>query len=150
MRFRFRGVTLIEMVVVIVIIGLLASIAVPTYRNHVLRANRGAARAALLALATAQEKFYLQCNTYTTALNETKDTACSPANLKFPTSSERGYYTLAVTAADASAWTATTIAVSGNAQANDAPCRVFQLTSTGAKTASKSGGAANDLDCWSR
>jgi len=55
---RERGVTLIELVVVAAVIAILASVAIPSYRSHVLRAHRTEARAALLALATAQEKFH--------------------------------------------------------------------------------------------
>ncbi len=61
-----RGVTLIELVVVMIIVGILAAVAIPSYRNYVLRSQRSDAKDALLALATQQEKHYLQCNTYAT------------------------------------------------------------------------------------
>ncbi len=144
------GVTAIELVVVLAIGGILASLSVPAYRAHVLRANRGEARAALLSLATAEEKFYLQCNEYTSALDAAAATACSPGNLRFPATSERGYYAVAVTAADASGWTATATAVSTLPQYKDTRCRTFQLTSTGAKAARTSGHSANDFECWNR
>jgi type IV pilus assembly protein PilE len=149
-RARLQGFSLTELVAVVAIVGLLASIAVPAYRAQVLRANRADARAALLTLAAAEEKFYLQCNSYTPTLDDTRDTSCSPASLRFATGTERGNYTIAVTAADGAAWTATATAVGGGPQAMDTRCRVFQLTSTGARTAKTSGGAANDLECWSR
>ena len=144
------GVSAIELVVVLAIVGILASLSLPAYRDHVLRANRGEARSALLNLATAEEKFYLQCNEYTSALDAAAATACSPGNLRFPASSERGYYTVAVTAADANGWTATATAVSTLPQYRDARCRTFQLDSTGTKTARNSGNSANDSECWSR
>jgi type IV pilus assembly protein PilE len=144
------GVTAIELVIVLAIVGILAGLSVPAYRDHVLRANRGEARAALLSLATAEEKFYLQCNEYTGALDAAAATACSPGNLRFPTASERGYYALAVTSADANGWTATATAVSTLPQYSDTRCRTFQLTSTGAKTARNSGNSANDSECWNR
>ena len=150
MKSRARGVTLIELMVVVAIIAVLASIALPSYRSYVLRANRAEARAALLALATAEEKFYLQCNTYTTALDGASATACSPANLKFDTSSERGYYTIAVSSADANTWTATATAASGQPQYADSKCRTFQVTSLGVKTAKNAANAANDSECWSK
>jgi type IV pilus assembly protein PilE len=144
------GVTAIELAIVLAIVGVLAGLAVPAWRDHVLRANRGEARAALLSLATAEEKFYLQCNEYTSALDAAAATACSPGNLRFPAASERGYYTLAVTSADASGWTATATAVSTRTQYQDTRCRTFQLTSTGAKTARSSANSANDSECWNR
>ena len=144
------GVTAIELVIVLAIVGILAGLSVPAYRDHVLRANRGEARAALLGLATAEEKFYLQCNEYTSTLDAAAATACSPGNLRFNATSERGYYTLAVTAADANGWTATATAVATLPQYRDTRCRTFQLASMGAKTARNSGNSANDSECWSR
>jgi type IV pilus assembly protein PilE len=144
------GVTAIELAIVLAIAGILAGLSVPAWRDHVLRANRGEARAALLSLATAEEKFYLQCNEYTSALDAAAATACSPGNLRFPAASERGYYAVAVTSADASGWTATATAVSTQRQFSDTRCRTFQLTSMGTKTARSVGNAANDSECWNR
>ena len=149
-RLAAPGVSAIELVVVLAIVGILAGLSVPAYRDHVLRANRGEARAALLSLATAEEKFYLQCNEYTSTLDAAAATSCSPGNLRFLATSERGYYTVAVTAADANGWTATATAVSTLPQYRDTRCRAFQLTSTGAKTARDSVNSANDSECWSR
>ena len=142
------GVTLIEMLVVVVLAGVLLGFAVPSYRGYVLRANRLEARAALLALATAQEKFYLQCHGYSSNLGTT--TACAPAGLEFPATSERGYYAIAVTAANSSGWAATARAVPGGPQFADTRCREFQLTSQGLKTASDAADAESGRECWSR
>jgi type IV pilus assembly protein PilE len=152
---RFQtGFTLIELMITLLILGIVASIAVPAYRGYVQRANRTEGRAALLALAAAQEKYYLQCNTYVATLDSTKDSTCAAtgvaASLKFPATSERGYYTIAVTQADANTWTATATAVSTQQQTNDTKCRTFQLTSAGVKTASNAGGSANTAECWGR
>jgi type IV pilus assembly protein PilE len=151
MRNRQRGVTLIELIVVMVVVGILAAIAIPSYRDYVLRANRTDARGALLTLATAQEKYYLQCNTYVATLDATKDNTCPPGgSLRLAATSERGYYTIAVTAADLNGWTATATAVAGQPQTRDTPCAVFQLTSAGLKTAKNSASADNSTECWSK
>lgn len=144
---RQRGITLIELVIVMVIIGVLASIAVPSYQNYVRRANRTDGRAALLGLATAQEKFYLQCNSYAPNLG-TSANDCGAGTVQFPTSSERGYYTIAVTAADTEGWTATATP-NGLPQSKDSKCQSFQLTSTGLKTASD-GSVDTTADCWGK
>jgi type IV pilus assembly protein PilE len=149
-RFHARGVTFVELMIVVMIVGALAAIAVPSYRMFVLRAGRAEARAALLALATAEEKLYLQCHTYTTVVDPAGATGCSPVTLRFPLTSERGYYTIAVATADAASWAATATRVSGTAQGADTKCRVFGLTSAGAKTALDDGHAAADRECWDR
>ena len=146
---RMRGVTLIELMIVVAVVAALMLIAIPSYRSYVLRANRAEGRAALLALAAAQEKFYLQCNTYSSAI-DTGATDCATPNLQFNTTSERGYYAVAVTAGNASAWAATATAVSGQPQFSDTKCRVFQLTSSGVKTATDSGGATTTSECWDK
>lgn len=147
---RQQGMTLIELVVVMVIIGILVGIAVPSYRDYVLRANRTEGRAALLALATAQEKFYLQCNTYATAIDPAEVTDCATGNLSFPTTSERGYYDIAVTGADATGWTAEVAPAAESPQLKDEKCQLFRLANTGQKYAENSGSTDNTESCWGK
>jgi type IV pilus assembly protein PilE len=154
MRRKNAGFTLIELMITLLVLGIVAAIAVPSYRSYVLRANRTEARAALLGLAAAEEKYYLQCNTYVSTLDSTKDNTCAAtgvaASLKYAATSERGYYTIAVTAADTNTWTATATAVGSQPQSSDTKCQFFQLTSAGVKTAKNSGNAANDAECWGK
>lgn len=53
-----RGFTLIELMMVLVIMGVLGTLALPAYRDHVLRSKRVEAKVALNALAVAQERFF--------------------------------------------------------------------------------------------
>ena len=85
--------------IVVVIIGILAAIAFPNYRQFVARAKRTEAKAALLQVATNQEKFYLQNSTFTTNM----------MLLGFATNpyvTDTGTYSVSVTVADASNFTA--------------------------------------------
>jgi type IV pilus assembly protein PilE len=147
---RARGLTLIELLVVTAITGLLLSIAAPAYRGYVLRANRTEARIALLSLAAAEEKLYLQCHTYAGTLDPDSATACSPLTLRFPSRTERGYYTIAVTAADTDAWVATATRAAGTAQSADRACRVLELSSSGDKSARDDADVRTDRECWDR
>jgi type IV pilus assembly protein PilE len=128
--------TLIELMIVVAIVALLASIAVPSYRQYVLRANRTEAKAALMQLAAAQEKFYLQNNTY--AGNALLDDA-PPAGLGLSATTERGHFTVAITAASATAFSATATAAGG--QTADSDCATFTINQAGART-------ATTTKCW--
>jgi type IV pilus assembly protein PilE len=66
MRFN-RGVTLIELMVTMSIVGILAAIAVPSYTRYVTRTNRAAARACLSEGAQQMERFYTTAFTYVNA-----------------------------------------------------------------------------------
>ena len=67
-----RGFTLIELLVVVVIIGILATVAIPKFQNTKGKANAASLRADLRNLATAQEAYFYDNAMYTadmTALN---------------------------------------------------------------------------------
>jgi len=131
MRNRMKGVTLIELMIVIVIVAILASIAVPSYRNYVLRSHRVEAKTALLNLAAAQEKFYLQNNTYAT--NSLLTTA-PPSGLGLAATTENGWYTVAIAnGANAAGFSATATAT--GTQTADGDCASFTINQLGVKSA---------------
>ena len=63
-RFNKKGFTLIEVMITVAIVGILAAVALPSYRGYVIRAARVAAQAELLELAGLQEKIFLNSNSY--------------------------------------------------------------------------------------
>lgn len=143
---RQRGVTLIELIIVVIIIGILASVAIPSYRAYVIRSQRADAKDALLALATAQEKHYLQCNSYATAIAGATD--CAAGELNAPDASKNGWYDLAIVAGDATGFTISATAAAAGNQFQDTACRSFRVTDRGVRTAFDSGNADNSAECW--
>lgn len=138
MRSRMRGVTLTELMIVIVVLGIIVAFAYPNYRDFAARAKRNEARAALLQIATNQERFYLNNNTYTQDLTL----------LGFQTTptftTETGSYLITVNTANANTYRATaTYLLGGNEGAN---CASFVIDATGAKTSP----GGNFGDCWTR
>jgi type IV pilus assembly protein PilE len=134
MRNKMRGMTLIELVIVVAIVALLATVAIPSYRQFLLRSHRAEAKSALLNLAAAQEKFYLQNNTYTEELAD-----APPDGLGLTATTVNGHFTVTIDDADADSFTATATAAGGQAQ--DSHCASFTINQAGTRTATSD-------DCW--
>lgn len=141
-----RGVTLIELVVVMVVVAILAAVAIPSYRDYVMRSQRSDAKDALLALATQQEKFYLQCNGYATAIAAAPD--CAAGELRGDAASKNLWYDLAIDAADATSFTVSAVAAAGGNQFQDEACRTFRINERGVRTAADAADADNTAECW--
>jgi type IV pilus assembly protein PilE len=63
-----RGLTLIELLVTILIVGVLAAVAVPVYTGYMERARRADAKTALEQLRASQEMFRAERGSYSTDL----------------------------------------------------------------------------------
>jgi len=59
-----KGFTLIELIVAVAIVGILAAIALPSYREYVMRGHRRAAQAAMMDIATRQQQFFVATRAY--------------------------------------------------------------------------------------
>ena len=136
LRKHMHGVTLIELMIVVVVVSILAAVAYPNYQEFSARAKRNEARAALLRIATNQERFYLNNNTFTQDLTALGFSTTPTAT------TETGYYTIQVTAADASNFTATATYLHGGNEATK--CLTFTIDGRGSQT------SGPETDCWSR
>lgn len=91
-----EGLTLIEVLVVISILSLLVSIALPSYTEHVARARRADARTQLLQVAQFMQRFYAANDNYESDRAGNGVRTQIPANLlKSPADSE-AIYTLEI------------------------------------------------------
>lgn len=74
-----RGFTLIELLIAMVVIAILAAIAYPSYRDHVLRGRLTDGAQALATLRAAMERHYQDHRTYATAMlgTQTVTTPCA-------------------------------------------------------------------------
>ena len=130
---KMRGVTLLELMIVVVIIGIMAAIAYPNYRDFAARAKRNEAKAILLEIAQNQERFYLQNSTYGTLsqLGYAGDTITT----------DTGSYDVTIAPPpDASNFTAVATFKLGGTEA--AKCLTFTVDGRGSQT------SLPDTTCW--
>ncbi len=142
-----KGFSLIELLIVMIVLSIIMGLAVPGYRQFVMRANRADATTALLRLQNAQERFYIQNGIYA---SNAQMAAAPPAGLGI-TSTERNYYNLAIQPAAgglAVGYTATATVNGAEAQKDNTDCWVFSTTESGQRTALSNGGADMTDKCW--
>lgn len=134
---NLRGITLLELMIVVVVVGILAAISYPNYRNFVDRAKRNEAKAALLQIATNQERIYLQTSAFTDDLTRLGLSA-TPT---FTTGS--GAYDVTISELTPNSSFEATATYNLDGQEEDR-CKTFTIDATGART------SLPDLDCWTR
>lgn len=137
-----RGFTLIELMMVTAIVGILASVAVPSFQEPLQRARRIDGVTALLQLQMSQEQWRSGSTQY-----------ASLTELRAPATSSQRHYTLAVTDATASGYSLTATAT--GAQASDRGCRVLRLVVANGQATHTSGAderstnaEADNRRCW--
>lgn len=136
-----RGFTLIEILMALAIVGLIAAIALPSYRDSTLRAGRADGKAALMQVASDQERFY--SNNFSYSTNAVPLAAVPAASL----TSRDGNYVVTVAACGggtiATCFVATATPQGG--QTADA-CGNLTINQLGVRAAA--GGTVED--CWER
>jgi len=135
---KSAGFTLIELMIVVAIIGIIAAIAYPSYRNNVMATHRTNAQADLMKLAQWMERKYLQQNySYQDGGSEpTLPQARSPVD-------GAKMYDLTVTTSDKNEFELKATPVGGQ---TDDKCGTLTLNQTGVKEATKGGSVVTD--CW--
>lgn len=135
------GFTLMELVVAILIVAVLVTLAVPSYKAFIIKARRVEAKELLYTAAQRQQQWFTQNDSYTTDTGNT--------GLDISTTSTNGYYTLSIAAGPTGSITTSyamsATAVAGSSQADDSACGTFTLNSRGQRTVS---GSQTQPPCW--
>jgi type IV pilus assembly protein PilE len=145
-----HGFTLIELMITVVVVGLLAAVAFPSFLDSIRKGRRSEAFTALSAVQQAQERWRSNNASYATDL-----TSAAPAGLGLLATTPSGYYGVTLANVTPTGYEVIATAVSGTSQANDGACVKLgvQLAAGNLTYASSSGGSltyANTDKCWSR
>ncbi|MFK7831565.1 MAG: type IV pilin protein [Congregibacter sp.] len=120
-REQQKGFTLIELMIVVVVLGILVSIALPSYQDSVVRSGRADAQAVLLGFAQAMERHFNQNYTYVgAAVGGVAVGAPAPTvySAQAPIDGN-AFYNLTISAADATGFTIRATPVAGGRQDGD-------------------------------
>lgn len=132
---RAQGMTLIELMIVVAIIGILAAIAYPSYAEYTRRGNRADAQAVMMEAAQFLERYYTTNGTYAGA--------AIPAGLGSSPKPGEGpaRYAISLPVANATTYTIQAAPTGGY---SDPTCETLTINAAGAKTAS----AGTVANCW--
>lgn len=141
-----RGFTLIELMVVVAIVGILTSVAYPSFMSQVRKSRRADAVAVTSGVQQAQERWRANNPLYSSDVSSSitglKLIASTTVTSSYNTTS--GYYTVVISSPTATGYVATATAVSGTSQASDTGCTALTVTVT-------NGNAINTpVACWSK
>jgi type IV pilus assembly protein PilE len=123
MKRKHSGITLIELLIVVTIIGIIAAVAIPSYRDQTLRTNRTEAKTALQQATQVMEKCFTRTRSYATCAAQVA-TGDTPGKL----------YNIKVDAATLTATTYTLRADPINGQLGDTACGTLTVDQTGKRT----------------
>lgn len=148
---RPLGFTLIELMVAVIIVGILAAIAYPSYRNYMVQTRRSDAMIALTQLASQQERFFTRCDPahYAANIGGGTQPACgtgpnfTDSTLGLSTTSPESHYDLAVTIGNIAGPCA------GAGTATNITCG-FTATATPRATSPQNGNGALRIDATGR
>jgi type IV pilus assembly protein PilE len=131
---RSKGFSLIELMVVVAIVGVLASVAFPSFMNSIRKSRRSDALIALGAAQQSQERYRLSHSTY----------GGTASAIGISGNSEAGLYTIAISGNTGTDYVLTASAVSSKSQASDTDCTSITITKSGATTTNA------PTACWSQ
>ncbi len=141
-----RGLTLIELLIVMVIVAIIGAVAYPSYIEHVVKTKRTAATSMLLQVADRQQQFFMDNKAYTANLTNLGFAANPLVIADDGTRSESGdsdaVYSISLANVTQISYTATATPINYQAD-RDTKCGSLSLTEAGLRSAS-----TGSEECW--
>lgn len=138
-----RGVTLIELMIVVTIVSILAAVAYPAYTQYIVKTKRGIAASTLVQLANRQEQYFLDNKEYADTFAKLGAAgAYVNKNGNMSSTATDAVYQLSIASTTR---TFTLTAAPQSAQTEDTKCANLTLNEKGEKGISGSGTVK---DCW--
>lgn len=139
-----RGLTLIEVVIVVAIVGILAGVAYPTYTNYIQKSRRADATNILSIINLAEERFFAANGYYAMTLS----------SLNIPSEAQSGatlggHYSIAAqfgSTGNNGSYVVTATPVAGKSQAGDDDCKTFTMNQAGVENAT----GDDTTHCWKK
>ncbi|CAH9063717.1 Fimbrial protein [Pseudoalteromonas holothuriae] len=128
-----NGFTLLEALIVLVIVGIIASFAYPSYQQFLIKAARSDAMVVLLDAANRQEQYFVDNRIYTNKLSD----------IGVPNTTDKGYYSITVTVDD-NKFEFKATPISGPVL-GDTQCSALMINELGQKL---SDGSSSSEHCW--
>jgi len=148
-----RGFTLIELMMVIVVLGIIAAIALPSYQEQVRRGKRTEGKSALLKAAQMEERFFTTNNTYSdaatfpTLFGLAASATVYSSDGSGPNNNTNSPYTITLQAgATGSLGSSFEVRAVPNGAFTDSKCGTLSITNTGLKSVIS--GTGSVADCW--
>lgn len=143
---REQGFTLIELMIGVVIVGIIAAIAFPSYQEQVRESRRADCGGALVGLAQAMERHYSINNSYLGAAAGGGNTGAPTVfPINCPVDGGTATYDLTISAATASTFTVSAAPIGSQA---DDRCGTLTLNNRGVKGVTGADGGVTWQDCW--
>lgn len=132
-----KGFTLIELMITVAIIGILVSVAYPSYTSYIRRGKITDAHAALADYRIKLEQYYQDNRNYGTAGSDCVATAPSST-----------YFNITCTANTAQTFTATAASNTGQGLGSSAGDYTYTIDETNTRSTTKFNGATVTKSCW--
>jgi type IV pilus assembly protein PilE len=139
-RAATQGFSLVELMITVAIVGIIAAIAIPSYRSYMLSANRTDAIRALTFAQQELERCYSQNFSYLDVAND------CPASATIVANTPHGDYAITIPVWTATSYTLQATAIGG--QTSDTQCEQLTITNANQQSSLNNNNVVTTSTCW--